>query len=70
VVGDYMASEWAYIPHFYNAFYVFQYCTSFTASLALSERFCLATQGRERVFAIYIVRRLTISDRTAEGLPS
>lgn len=28
--------EWAYIPHFYYNFYVFQYSTSFTASMALS----------------------------------
>ena len=30
--------EWAYISHFYNPFYVFQYATSFTASTALSEK--------------------------------
>ena len=30
--------EWAYIPHFYRNFYVFQYATSFTASAALSEK--------------------------------
>ena len=27
--------EWAFIPHFYRNFYVFQYATSFTASAAL-----------------------------------
>ncbi|MHC4557471.1 MAG: oligoendopeptidase F [Planctomycetota bacterium] len=30
--------EWAYIPHFYYDFYVYQYSTSFTASIALSEK--------------------------------
>ena len=30
--------EWAFIPHFYNYFYVYQYATSFTASAALAER--------------------------------
>jgi len=30
--------EWAYIPHFYYNFYVYQYSTSFTASTALSEK--------------------------------
>ena len=30
--------EWAFIPHFYRNFYVFQYATSFTASAALSEK--------------------------------
>jgi oligoendopeptidase F len=37
VVDDEIKSEWAYIPHFYYDFYVFQYATSFTASSALSE---------------------------------
>ncbi len=36
-VDDYMNMEWAFIPHFYMNFYVFQYSTSFTASLSLSE---------------------------------
>src|SRR5215831_16906456 len=35
-VDDYVQHEWAFIPHFYLNFYVFQYATSFTASAALS----------------------------------
>jgi oligoendopeptidase F len=31
-VADKFGAEWAYIPHFYYNFYVFQYSTSFTAS--------------------------------------
>ena len=38
VVDDYIANEWSYIPHFYRDFYVYQYATSFTASLALAEK--------------------------------
>ncbi len=38
VVDDFVAHEWAFIPHFYRNFYVFQYATSFTASAALSEK--------------------------------
>jgi oligoendopeptidase F len=38
IVDDYIAHEWAFIPHFYRNFYVFQYATSFTASSALSEK--------------------------------
>src|SRR5215467_13195717 len=38
IVDDYVAYEWAFIPHFYNDFYVFQYASSFTASSALSEK--------------------------------
>ncbi len=38
IVDDYIAHEWAFIPHFYLNFYVYQYATSFTASMALSEK--------------------------------
>ena len=38
VVDDYVAHEWSYIPHFYEAFYVFQYATSFTAAEALASK--------------------------------
>jgi oligoendopeptidase F len=38
IVDDYVQHEWAFIPHFYLDFYVFQYATSFTASAALSEK--------------------------------
>jgi oligoendopeptidase F len=38
IVDDYVQHEWAFIPHFYRNFYVFQYATSFTASAALSEK--------------------------------
>ena len=37
-VDDYVAYEWAFIPHFYYGFYVYQYATSFAASSALSEK--------------------------------
>ncbi|MEO8381018.1 MAG: oligoendopeptidase F [Acidobacteriota bacterium] len=38
VVDDYIKHEWAYIPHFYRTYYVYQYATSYTASAALSEK--------------------------------
>ena len=37
IVPDYINVEWAYIPHFYYNYYVYQYSTSFTASTALAE---------------------------------
>jgi oligoendopeptidase F len=37
-VPDYVAHEWAFVPHFYLDFYVFQYATSFTASEALASK--------------------------------
>lgn len=38
VVDENVKIEWAFIPHFYYNFYVFQYATSYTASAALSEK--------------------------------
>ncbi len=37
-IDDLYCVEWAYVPHFYYNFYVYQYSTSFTASTALSEK--------------------------------
>ena len=37
-VDDYINMEWAYVPHFYYNFYVYQYSTSFTASISLAEK--------------------------------
>ncbi len=52
VVDDYVAHEWAFIPHFYRSYYVYQYATSFTASAALSERVMGGdTQARDRFLA-------------------
>jgi oligoendopeptidase F len=36
-VPELLAVEWAYIPHFYYNFYVFQYATSLTISTALAQ---------------------------------
>lgn len=33
-----IALEWARIPHFYTAFYVYQYATGFSAAIALSKK--------------------------------
>jgi len=33
-----IALEWARIPHFYNAFYVYKYATGYSAAVALSEK--------------------------------
>ena len=37
-IDDAYTVEWAYIPHFYYEFYVYQYATSVAASALLSER--------------------------------
>ena len=38
VIDDAYCVEWAYIPHFYNAFYVYQYATSIAASSLFAKR--------------------------------
>lgn len=49
-IADRDAIEWAYVPHFYRTFYVYQYATSFTASTALSEQILRKEKGAvERV---------------------
>lgn len=37
-VDDYIAAEWARIPHFYMFYYVFQYATGFMSAVALSQK--------------------------------
>jgi len=54
IVDDYIANEWAYIPHFYNSFYVFQYATSFTASSALSEKVLAGDPGATERYLKFI----------------
>jgi oligoendopeptidase F len=51
VIDDDIQAEWAYIPHFFYNFYVYQYATSFTASAALSER---ALAGDDSVIPAYL----------------
>lgn len=44
-VSDLYSVEWSYIPHFYYNFYVYQYATSFTASVALAEKVLAGEKG-------------------------
>ena len=37
-IDAYMDWEWARIPHFYRAFYVFKYATGFSAAAAISKQ--------------------------------
>jgi oligoendopeptidase F len=54
IVDDYIANEWAMIPHFYNSYYVFQYATSFTASSALSEKVLAGEAGSTERYLSFI----------------
>ncbi len=49
-VDDVYAVEWAAIPHFYSAFYVYQYSTGIVAAHALAEALLSGEEGaRERI---------------------
>ena len=47
VVDDYIAMEWARIPHFYYNYYVFQYATGYSAAIALSRK--ILSEGESAV---------------------
>ncbi|HUP30338.1 MAG TPA: oligoendopeptidase F, partial [Usitatibacter sp.] len=48
-IDDLYAIEWAYIPHFYSAFYVFQYATSISAGSLFAQAILEGRPGaRER----------------------
>lgn len=38
VINELQDIEWARIPHFYNAFYVYQYATGFCSAVAIADR--------------------------------
>jgi len=44
-VDERFFSEWAFVPHFYYNFYVYQYATSFTASVVLAEKIFQNEEG-------------------------
>jgi len=45
LIDDLFRVEWAFIPHFYYNYYVYQYSTSFTASTALAEKIIAGEKG-------------------------
>ncbi len=47
VIDTEIDMEWARIPHFYNAFYVYQYATGYSAAIALSRR--ILNEGEQAV---------------------
>jgi oligoendopeptidase F len=54
VVDDFIHMEWAYIPHFYGNFYVYQYSTSFTASVSLSKRVLDGEEGARESYLEFL----------------
>jgi oligoendopeptidase F len=53
-IDDLYAVEWAYIPHFYYNFYVYQYSTSFTAATAMAEGVFAGEPGQAQRFLDFI----------------
>lgn len=51
VVDEEITMEWARIPHFYNAFYVYKYATGFATAIALSQQVLSGPEGRDRYLA-------------------
>lgn len=44
-IDDAYTVEWAYIPHFYNAYYVYQYATSMAAANLFADRILAGEKG-------------------------
>ena len=53
VVDDYIQYEWAYIPHFFYNYYVFQYATSLIYGTAFVEK--MVENGQPAIDAYYII---------------
>ena len=53
-INDLYTNEWAYIPHFYYNYYVYQYSTSFCASTALAEKVLNNEPGAKAKFMEFI----------------
>ncbi|MDB2481164.1 oligoendopeptidase F [Porticoccaceae bacterium] len=49
-IDDLYGMEWAFIPHFYRDFYVFQYATSITAAAGLAEKISSKDQQAQQDF--------------------
>jgi oligoendopeptidase F len=49
-IDDAFAAEWAWIPHFYYGYYVFQYATSIAASSLLAERVLTDQEGAVQAY--------------------
>ena len=61
-IDDLYAIEWAYIPHFYNAFYVFQYATSIAAGSLFADDILAGKPGAREKY-------LSFSPRAAPTIP-
>jgi len=54
VVDDEEKAEWAFIPHFYRSYYVYQYATALTASSALAEKVLAGDPEAKRRYMAFL----------------
>jgi oligoendopeptidase F len=54
VYDDEIAMEWARIPHFYNAFYVYKYATSFSAAQYLAGKILAGEEGAVQAYLAFL----------------
>jgi len=54
VVDDEVKAEWAFIPHFYRSYYVYQYATALTASSALAEKVLAGDPEAKRRYMAFL----------------
>ena len=66
VVDPLQDMEWARIPHFYNAFYVYQYATGFSAAVAIANKI-RQTGGRVGISRLLADRRQRLPHPGAEA---
>ena len=65
-IDDIVATEWAMVPHFYYNYYVYQYATSFTASLALAEKVLKFLSAGGSEYSIDVLRIAGVDMTTSE----
>ncbi|MEE0776622.1 MAG: oligoendopeptidase F, partial [Bacillota bacterium] len=54
VYDDEIAMEWARIPHFYNAFYVYKYSTSYAAAQALAAKILSGDENAVKAYKEFL----------------
>ena len=69
VIDAYMDWEWARIPHFYNAFYVFKYSTGFSAATAITQEL-LSEYNRTDINRSEVDRYLTFLHAGGSDYPN
>ncbi|MFQ3295821.1 MAG: oligoendopeptidase F [Halobacteriales archaeon] len=79
VVDDRIASEWMRIPHFYRAFYVFQYATGISAAVAIArdvldqgqpaaERYLAFLEQGSREYPLELLRMAGVDMSTSDPI--